>query len=497
MQISDVTDFIVCANLDRRPDRWDFMRSQFAREGMESMVHRVSAVDGSKGLPLLNKYHPSDNTFTPPEVVWSAGQAGRAVTFTNALMMAEFVEARAMLYLEDDALLPPGFLKRLMHAFKSIPPDWDIANLGAWNVEPTTPANLFWNRLVMPINHHAVIVRQSAYRSVIELMRVHKTTGDIAMGTLSSLLEIYGPRELAIPQVQGWSDVANRNYTEREGRVSIDSVGGDPNLVQSFFPGVLVRNDCYDSDLTIVDEVIHNDAYGVRRAAELPKGVGPLLRVLDLGAHIGTFACMVHEHHPRAVCVCVEPDPANHPCLMKNVGRLDRVHVIEEACAYGHDEVTIIQSVPPQGDEKSVAWSAYSRVREHSIDHDVEPTFPTVRVPTCTVEDVADRMGWPVIDMLKMDVEGSEWNILDHMDLDRVKCVVMEWHGREEWQRRVDPGGRLEGWEFEEFWDAGKVGMVRLVNRPLIRRLRVEGEPEPKHAGDLRTITERVRPVEG
>ena len=53
-----------------------------------------------------------------------------------------------------------------------------------------------------------------------------------------------------------------------------------------------------------------------------------------------------------------------------------------------------------------------------------------VKGPVTTIPAVLDQSGWPTIDLLKIDIEGSEKDLLGRNNawLEKVKAIVLEIH---------------------------------------------------------------------
>src|SRR5205807_5702949 len=91
-------------------------------------------------------------------------------------------------------------------------------------------------------------------------------------------------------------------------------IGGTVPRTQDFvsFGGFWVRSDNISQDLLIVRDVYEGDSYktrlqlGMLEAAEV---------IVDVGAHIGSFARLCHERNPRAKIICIEACPDNLEAL--------------------------------------------------------------------------------------------------------------------------------------------------------------------------------------
>ncbi len=234
----------------------------------------------------------------------------------------------------------------------------------------------------------------------------------------------------------------------------------EPTLTTELHHGVLIRKRFREQDLTIVNDVVRDDCY---RVTDLPK---PTLTVVDIGAHIGSFAVHIKRHRPEAHIVCVEANRRNLHMLNKNVGRFATIH--GAACGYDHP-VKVLSTVhhgsPTTGgsfvsevDDES--WRELHNRNEYVPESDlVEPI---------TLEQICQhpttsrcRTSWGHIDLLKLDCEGSEFPILERTTmLDRIGCIVGEWHDRERFMRMVD-SERFAKFTLDVLRD-GELGLFRL-----------------------------------
>jgi FkbM family methyltransferase len=155
------------------------------------------------------------------------------------------------------------------------------------------------------------------------------------------------------------------------------------------------------SDLQVLEEILVRREYDLRLPRE------PEL-VIDLGAHVGVSVLFFHTLFPTAEICAVEPDPATFALLERNVGHLDRVRCRRAAAGPAPGAGTVVRD--------DVSWT--SRVRPAKADGgDVE----IVTLDDLTAED--DR-----VRLLKIDIEGDEWDVLRAGDLGRFSAIVGELH---------------------------------------------------------------------
>lgn len=130
---------------------------------------------------------------------------------------------------------------------------------------------------------------------------------------------------------------------------------------------------------------------------------------LDVGAHIGSFACRIAPHVKRVVCI--EPHPDNVEVLRKNIelNGLENVSVHELA-------------VTADG-----ARDEMLRVSRGSWGHSLLKTsrLPGIQVGTVGLPNVMQLTG---ATRVKMDCEGSEIQIIPSYDWSAVRELQIEYH---------------------------------------------------------------------
>jgi FkbM family methyltransferase len=166
-------------------------------------------------------------------------------------------------------------------------------------------------------------------------------------------------------------------------------------------------------DIDVFHEIFINDRpYDLPEEIAIPlRRLGRPPRVLDLGANVGLFVAQFQQRFPGATVICVEPDPHNLPLLHRclSLNELTQVCPVIEACASNRNGVVSFIS----------GQHADSRIGSSG-------TAPTVKAKSIDVFDLIDG-----IDLVKIDIEGSEWEILHDPRLAdaAVSGIVLEWHG--------------------------------------------------------------------
>ena len=169
--------------------------------------------------------------------------------------------------------------------------------------------------------------------------------------------------------------------------------------------------------------------------------LGPLLQrpiqVMDIGGHIGTFACRLAQLHPTAHINSYEPSPTTAAFLRRNVdqnGFANRVTVTEAAIASTTGSAELDDNGAGSGLNGLVSAGHGS-------------TATSTKVHTIAFDEAIAGIGRPV-DVVKMDCEGGEYDLVygsAPAGWDSVQRVVLEYH-------RV-PG---QTWEQLRDWFAGR-----------------------------------------
>ena len=118
--------------------------------------------------------------------------------------------------------------------------------------------------------------------------------------------------------------------------------------------------------------------------------------MLDVGANLGMFSCLVARLRPERRIVAFEPGPSTFPALEANVHRNGAAVECHRLAVSGRDgEITF-------------AMRENARANS-SISTDGEG----VRVPTTTLDSVVAELGISKIGLLKIDTEGFETPVLE------------------------------------------------------------------------------------
>lgn len=162
--------------------------------------------------------------------------------------------------------------------------------------------------------------------------------------------------------------------------------------------------------------------------------LGPRPIVVDLGANDGGFAAELLDHHPDATVVLVEGDPFLVGRLQERFGTHGNVLLYSGLIgATSRAKAPFHLSRIPEGNSVHAALA-----RSWSSDE-----TRTIEVPMTDLRGLLALARLGDVDLLKVDVEGSEYDVLptiDHELAGRLAQVSVEFHdfAAPEWRGKTE-----------------------------------------------------------
>ena len=172
------------------------------------------------------------------------------------------------------------------------------------------------------------------------------------------------------------------------------------------------------SDLPVVNEMFVHDAYSpiFNRADSTSPMVG-----IDIGAHIGTFTALAGTRFPKVKLYSFEPSPENFRLLQENIrlnGLESRVVSVQKAVAGERGEARLFASTDDTGGGSLYTGDEANRQTSCSVS-------------IITLQDIFETFNLQTVDFLKMDCEGSEYEIFYSTPpqyLRQVSQMIVEYH---------------------------------------------------------------------
>ena len=203
------------------------------------------------------------------------------------------------------------------------------------------------------------------------------------------------------------------------------------------------------SDVWIASELFIRGQYDPPVAVRF----GDIRTVVDVGANVGYASLLFLSQFPEATVTAFEPLPAHVEQIRKHArlnGFEERLTLVPAAASTADGEMSFRSA----GAASSLAAAA-----------DEGPSGDTVTVP---VVDWYAHLPPGPIDLLKMDIEGGEFALMNDARFDdvarRTRVLVLEWHKTDDYpEAREWCAGRLEQTGFRVFEgdiDYGHAGLL-------------------------------------
>ena len=137
--------------------------------------------------------------------------------------------------------------------------------------------------------------------------------------------------------------------------------------------------------------------------------------VLDIGSHIGLYAMYISQKSPKTKIFCFEPVKDNFNLLKENISNnlLENVRICNSAVSNRVEKGEIFLS-----EDQSA----------HSL---VQKSGRREKIDTTTLENIIDENHIERISVLKLDCEGSEYDIIDSLSdeiLKKIENICLEYH---------------------------------------------------------------------
>ena len=135
----------------------------------------------------------------------------------------------------------------------------------------------------------------------------------------------------------------------------------------------------------------------------------PGMTVVDVGANIGYYTLLAAGAVGQAGMVfAFEPSSSNFALLQRNVAM------------NGCQNVILVNKA--LGARSGVAELHLGASQQHSLFRDSVRHSGSERVEVTSLDDFMGGLGWPVVDVIKIDVEGAEPAVIDGMRMALERC---------------------------------------------------------------------------
>ncbi|HQT94595.1 MAG: hypothetical protein B7Z68_02705 [Acidobacteria bacterium 21-70-11] len=175
------------------------------------------------------------------------------------------------------------------------------------------------------------------------------------------------------------------------------------------------------SDVSLIHDILLRGGGEYRPPAEVRREAQAVGVVLDIGANIGVSALYLSVVFPSAKIYAFEPVPENFAILRQNTEAVGRITAVMTALG------AVDKSGPMYSSNDAANFGGFSL---HEAGTDRRASQP---VAVRNAQKEMDRLGIPAADVIKIDTEGSEWDILASLSgrfLGSTKLILGELHGR-------------------------------------------------------------------
>ncbi|MBP6859269.1 MAG: FkbM family methyltransferase [Candidatus Magasanikbacteria bacterium] len=192
-----------------------------------------------------------------------------------------------------------------------------------------------------------------------------------------------------------------------------------------------------EADQSVFNEIFKLHEY--RRADEvIQNATDP---IVDVGAHAGFFVMHAHSLNSRVKIFAIEPEPKNIKALQKHLkeNKISKVEIIEAALALETSSRQLV--VAPDS-------------HNHRLGLDFDRIPGSVQVRAVSFADLLKQNKIKKVSLLKMDIEGGEYEVFDGMsekDLSVVNYIILEYHESREKSKEIEEKLRASGFGVQVF----------------------------------------------
>jgi FkbM family methyltransferase len=181
--------------------------------------------------------------------------------------------------------------------------------------------------------------------------------------------------------------------------------------------------------------------------------------ILDIGANVGAFSLWAKTKYRNATVYCYEPNPQTYAFLEQNLRNV--VGIVPRGTAVGDPELTRLRA----GKDTRLCASQYQLGRQE------EPSIPV---------EVLIPENLPVANIVKIDAEGAEGYIVEHMKF-TPDYLVVEYHS-EDLLKRVSKAMLDRGVPVFSIERHDQIGIAKWVKH---RASKPQAPPEPPTVSGL------------
>jgi len=144
--------------------------------------------------------------------------------------------------------------------------------------------------------------------------------------------------------------------------------------------------------------------------------------IIDGGANVGYSSVYFAVRYPHAQIISVEPHPENFTALQKNIENFPQISAVQAAIWHTDEPVGLWD---PQEGHWGFRVDSTDKTNPRESSRQME-------IKGLSISSLRDSFGLTHIDLLKLDIEGSEKEVFEHSQnwIDDVSVIVAELHDR-------------------------------------------------------------------
>jgi FkbM family methyltransferase len=181
---------------------------------------------------------------------------------------------------------------------------------------------------------------------------------------------------------------------------------------------IFARN-IFGPDWVVIYEMLCRDDYELKKIIINSKK--PV--ILDVGANIGAFTILAVKLFGRARIFDFEPDKENFKILNKNI------------ILNNFEDRVIISDLALDKESGEKTFYIHKKEYAHSLlPRDANDQAGSVKIKSTTIEEIFKKYNFDKIDLLKLDIEGLEYEIIYNLPQEyfsKIDNIVLEIHDRE------------------------------------------------------------------
>ena len=141
--------------------------------------------------------------------------------------------------------------------------------------------------------------------------------------------------------------------------------------------------------------------------------------VIDAGAQAGFFSLYARALNAEVKIIAIEPDEENLEAMVNNFSQnnIQDIEIVSSALA---------------GTRSVRDFFVSTDFHDHSLNKNlVKKIARKVKVQGLTLSDIREKYKINQIDLLKMDIEGAEYEVLNSLhkaDWEKINSIILEYH---------------------------------------------------------------------